>query len=125
MDARTTPDHRYRACPLPTPSDQLLHLGAEPRPTEPGSRPPGPIQSPTLPVPPQDGVRLDDSEVVPPASRPEAAKPNPEDSIMTTEARIWVGAQRDLELMAEDQVLEREIPTRSNGSNEGAKNQGK
>ncbi len=30
-----------------------------------------------------------------------------------------VGAQRDLELMAEDQVLEREIPTRSNRSDEG------
>jgi hypothetical protein len=29
-----------------------------------------------------------------------------------------VGAQRDLELMAEDQVLEGEIPTRSNGSGE-------
>jgi hypothetical protein len=30
-----------------------------------------------------------------------------------------IGAQRDLELMAEDQVLEREIPTRSNRSEEG------
>ncbi len=30
-----------------------------------------------------------------------------------------IGAQGDLELMAEDQVLEREIPTRSNGSDEG------
>jgi hypothetical protein len=29
-----------------------------------------------------------------------------------------VGAQRDLELMVEDQVLEREIPPRSNGSKE-------
>ncbi len=30
-----------------------------------------------------------------------------------------IGSQRDLELMAEDQVLEREIPTRSNRSDEG------
>ena len=29
-----------------------------------------------------------------------------------------LGAQRDLELIAEDQVLEREIPPRSNGSKE-------
>ena len=29
-----------------------------------------------------------------------------------------IGSQRDLELMAEDQVLEGEIPTRSNRSNE-------
>jgi hypothetical protein len=32
-----------------------------------------------------------------------------------------VGAQRDLELMAEDQVLEREISARSNGSDEYTK----
>ena len=32
--------------------------------------------------------------------------------------RMRGGAQRDLELMAEDQVLEREIPPRSNGSKE-------
>jgi hypothetical protein len=32
-----------------------------------------------------------------------------------------VGAQGDLELMAEDQILEREIPARSNGSDERTK----
>jgi hypothetical protein len=29
---------------------------------------------------------------------------------------MQVGAQRELELLAEDQVLEREIPARANGS---------
>jgi hypothetical protein len=32
-----------------------------------------------------------------------------------------VAAQRDLELMAEDQALERQIPARSKGSNQRAK----
>jgi hypothetical protein len=40
---------------------------------------------------------------------------------MTTEARLRVGAQRDLELMAEDQVLKCDIPTRPSGSKQGAK----
>jgi len=53
-----------------------------------------------------------------PAARPEVAKPDPEDSIPSPEARMQVGAQRDLELMPENQVLEREIPPRSNGSKE-------
>ncbi len=53
-----------------------------------------------------------------PTVRPETAKPDPEDSIRRPEARMRVGAQRDLELMAEDQVLEREIPARANRSDE-------
>ena len=56
-----------------------------------------------------------------PAFRPEAAKPDPEDSIRSPEARVRVGAQRDLELMPKDQVLEREIPPRANGRNERMK----
>jgi hypothetical protein len=34
-----------------------------------------------------------------------------------------MGAQRDLELMAEDQVLEREIPARSHGRAERTQHQ--
>ena len=40
---------------------------------------------------------------------------------MTTETRRRVGAQRDLELVAEDQVLKGDIPTRPSGSKQGAK----
>ncbi len=36
-----------------------------------------------------------------------------------------VGAQRDLELMAEDQVLEREVPARANGSHESIESEPK
>jgi len=53
-----------------------------------------------------------------PAFRPEAAKPDPEDPIRTIEPGMRIGAQRDLELMAEDQVLEPEITARATGSDE-------
>jgi len=76
-------------------------------------------------VPPQDGFWLHHPKVLPPAARPDAAKPDPEDSILSTEAGLRVGAQRDLELVAEGEVLESDIPARSGGSNEGAKNQEK
>ncbi len=42
---------------------------------------------------------------------------------MSTKARLRVGAQRDLELMPQDEVLERHIPARPNGSSEGAESQ--
>ena len=78
--------------------------------TEPGSRFPRPVKSPTLPMPSQDRLRLHQTEVLSPTFRPEAAKPDPEDSIRSPEARMRIGAQGDLELVAEDQVLEGEIP---------------
>ncbi len=102
-------------------ADERLQFGTEAGSTEPGSRPPLPIQSPALPVPAQDRLRLHDPKVLPPALRPEVAKPDPEDSIRSPEAGMRVGAQRDLELMPEDQVLERQIPAGSNGSDERTK----
>jgi hypothetical protein len=90
------------------------------RRAEPSSGLPCPIEPPTLPVPAQDRLRPHHMEVLSPILRPDMAKPEPEDSIRSPELGMRVGTQRDLELMAEDQVLEREIPARSNGSNEGA-----
>ncbi len=72
-------------------------------------------------MPAQDRLRLHDPKVLPPALRPEVAEPDSEDPIRTLEAGMRVGAQRDLELMPEDQVLEREIPPRSNGGDERPK----
>src|SRR2546425_8308287 len=103
------------------PSDERFQFGAEVGSTEHGSRLPGPIESPALPVPAQNRLRLDHTEMPSPAFRPEVAKPDPEDSIRSPKVRMRVGAQCDLELMAEDQVFEREISARSNGSDEGTK----
>ncbi len=97
------------------PGDELPHLGAEMGMTKPGSRLPRPVKPPTLPMPAQDRLRLHHTEVLLPAVRPESAKPDPQDSILSPEPRTRVGAQRDLKLMAEDQVLEREISAGSNG----------
>jgi hypothetical protein len=69
-------------------------------------------------VPAQNRLRLHQTKVLSPTVRPEAAKADPQDSIRSPDAGMRVGAQRDLELMAEDQVLQREIPARSNGSGE-------
>jgi hypothetical protein len=69
----------------------------------------------------EDSLRLHDLQVLSPGPRPQAAKPDPEESVVTTEARLRVGAQRDLELMAENQVLKCDIPTRPGGSKQGAK----
>jgi hypothetical protein len=69
-------------------------------------------------MPAQDRLRLHDPKMLPPALRPEAAKPDPKDPIRCPEAGMRVGAQGDLKLMAEDQVLKREISARSNDSDE-------
>ncbi len=106
---------------LGDPADGCLQLGPEAGSTEPSSGLPPPIQSPTLPVPAQDRLRLHHMEVLSPILGPDMAKPDPENPIPRPEAGMRVGAQGDLEVMAEDQVLEREIPARSNGRNEGAK----
>lgn len=73
-------------------------------------------------MPAQDSLWLHDPKVLAPTCRPEVAKPDSEDPIRTMEAGMRVGAQGDLELMPEEQVLEREVAARSNGSNDGMKN---
>jgi len=82
------------------PGDELPHFGAEMRATESGSRPPRPVKSLTLPMPAQDRLRLHQTQVLAPTLRPEAVKPDPQDSIRSPEARMRIGSQRDLELMA-------------------------
>jgi hypothetical protein len=69
-------------------------------------------------MPAQHGIRLHQTKVLAPTVRPEAAKPDPQNPIRSPDAGMRVGAQGDLELMAEDQVLQREIPARANRSDE-------
>ncbi len=51
------------------------------------------------------------------------AKPDPEDAIRSPEPEVRVGAQRDLKLMPEDQVLEGEITASANRSDESAESE--
>ncbi len=72
-------------------------------------------------MPGQDRLRLHDMEMLSPTLRPEAAKPDPEDPIRTMKTGKRVGAHCDLELMAEDQVLESKIAGRSDAGDEPTK----
>jgi hypothetical protein len=64
--------------------------------------------------------RLDYKQVLAPALWPEQAKPDPKDSISISEARVGVGAQDDLKLMAKDEILESEVTTRPQAGEQGA-----
>jgi len=58
-------------------------------------------------------------EVPTPTVRPKLAKPDPKNPITSPEAGMRVSPQRDLKLMPENKVLEREIPTRPSSENGG------
>jgi hypothetical protein len=47
-----------------------------------------------------------------PSLWPEHANPDQKDSISISEARVGVGAQDDVKLMAKDEILESEVTTR-------------
>ncbi len=70
-------------------------------------------------MPPEDGFRLHYMEMPSPTVRPKLAKPDPKNPIASPEAGMRVGAQRDLKLMPENKVLEREIPAQPNSGNGG------
>jgi hypothetical protein len=63
-------------------------------------------------VPPEDGLGLNQEEVVTPAPWPEPANPDPKDSISISEPWVPVGAKCDVKLMAKDEILEGDITTR-------------
>jgi hypothetical protein len=57
---------------------------------------------------------------VPPRSWSEAIDPDPQDPITTPESRSGVGPEGNLELVAEDEILEGEIASRSKPDDETA-----
>jgi hypothetical protein len=71
-------------------------------------------------MPPEDGLRLNYQQVFAPALWPEQANPRPKDSISISEARVGVGAQDDVKLMAKDEILESEVTTRPWAGEESA-----
>ena len=60
-----------------------------------------------------------------PPARPETMKQDPKRPIPASEARVGVGAKSDLELMAENEVLEGDIAMGADGSDYGAQEQRK
>jgi hypothetical protein len=59
-------------------------------------------------VPTEDGLRSDEDEM-PPPGRVELSNDQPEESIPALEVRPRSRAERDLELVAQEQVLDHEV----------------
>ncbi len=64
---------------------------------------------PTLAVPANDGQRLDKDEVALPSAWPEATEPDPEDSVTLLKPQPRLAPKGDVQLMAQGQVLERQV----------------
>jgi len=66
---------------------------------------------------------LDYQQMLAPALWPEHANPDPKDPISISKARVGVGAQDDVELMAKEQVLKSQVASRSEQADEAAEGQ--
>ncbi len=62
-------------------------------------------------MPADSGLRSRDRQVVAPTARPQTPDPDPQDAILIADDGSRVGAQRDLKLVAEDQVLWDQVPS--------------
>jgi hypothetical protein len=71
-------------------------------------------------VPADNGLRLDDEEVVAPARR-EPADPDPENPIRVPQAGCGVGPEGDLQLVAEDHVLKGDVAPRAEAGKDTTK----
>jgi hypothetical protein len=98
--------------------DQLTDLGVEARSAQSAAGPPAPEQAPTLAMPAQHGLGPDQEEVASPAPV-EAADDEPEELVASLEARPALGAESDLELLAEEQVLDEEALAAAESASEG------
>ena len=72
-------------------ADQVANLALDRWTAGLASRLPTPIESPTLPMPTEDSLGLYDYQDISPTMS-EARKPNPEDSIQTTQTRTTSSA---------------------------------
>ncbi len=68
------------------------------------------------------GRRLDDQQVVAPG-RPDLLEPHPQQAILVLEPEARLRSKGDLELMAENQVLESNVTVRPESSKETANEQ--
>jgi hypothetical protein len=58
-------------------------------------------------MPADHRLRLHDPQVTSPSLWPELPHPDPEDPIPVAQARLWLAPQQHLELVSQEQVLER------------------
>jgi hypothetical protein len=89
--------------------DQRLELGIDGRATSGGpSRELGPVLSKATPLPPQDGVGRHGDESLSPAG-PDSGQADPHQTIHRAKLRAGQGSLVDGKLLAEGEVLEREL----------------
>src|SRR6266571_8581184 len=102
-------------------SNQFPDFCAQASPTQPTPRPPAPVQAPTPAMPADYRLRLHDPQLTSPSLRPEPPHPDPKDPIPVPQTRLWLAAQEDLELVAQDQVLERKVLAGTTAINQDTK----
>jgi len=80
------------------------------------------VEAPALSVPADNRLWLDDVEVIAPG-RPEPADPHPQNAIRTPQSGCGVGSEGDLELVSEDEILQRNVTPRAEGSKDAAEDE--
>ena len=100
--------------------DQLPDLGVQARPAESSARTPAAEEAPAPAVPAQDGLRPDQEQVASPVLV-QASGAEPEEFIPSSEAGPTLGAKGDLQLLAEEQILDDEAPTAADGGDDRGK----
>ena len=98
--------------------DQLTDLGFHARSAQRTAGAPAPEQAPALAMPAEHGLGPDQEEVASPVPV-EATDQEPEELVASVEAGPMPAAECDLELLAEEQVLEEEALPAAEGASEG------
>ena len=104
--------------PAPNGRDQLADFGTQPRMSQGGAGAPAPEQAPAPAVPAKHGLRPNQQQMASPALV-QAPDEEPEEFIPSSEAWTTLRAKGDLELLAEEQVLDDEALMAADSSDEG------
>jgi len=98
--------------------DQLPDLVAQARSTQSRAGAPPPIEPPTPAMPADDGLRPDEDEMLSPIPM-ESAGDQSEELVPGVEPRAALGSESDMELLAQEEILEKEIVMTADGSRKG------
>ena len=72
-------------------------------------------------MPADHRLRLHDPQLTSPSLRPEPPHPDPKDPVAVVQTRLWLTAKEHLELVLQDQILERKVSARTTAIHNYAK----
>jgi hypothetical protein len=72
-------------------------------------------------MPADHRLGLHDPQLTSPSLRPEPPHPDPKDPVAIVQTRLWLAAKEHLELVSQDQILERKVSARTTAINDYAK----